>query len=65
MDVPIVPFFSYLDKGNVRRVSFEKPIYVKDEGKCVGECVRLIEKRILERPDHWHLWPFAGQFFVQ
>jgi lauroyl/myristoyl acyltransferase len=65
MDVPIVPFFSYLDKGNDRRVCFEKPIYVKDGGKCVEECVRLIEKRILERPDHWHLWPFAGQFFVQ
>ncbi len=64
-DVPILPFFSYLDKKNGRRVCFEKPIYVNDEGKCVEECVRLIEKRILEKPDHWHLWPLAGQFFVQ
>jgi lauroyl/myristoyl acyltransferase len=65
MDVPIVPFFSYLDKGRYRRVCFEKPIYVKDEEKCVEDCVRLIEKRIMERPDHWHMWPFADQFFAQ
>jgi len=65
MDVPIVPFFSYLDKGKYRRVCFEKPIYVKDEEKCVEECVRLIEKKITERPDHWHLWPSADQFFTK
>jgi lauroyl/myristoyl acyltransferase len=64
MNVPILPFFSYLDK-NCRKICFEKPIYVKDEGKCFEECVRLVEKRILERPDHWHLWPSASQFFVQ
>lgn len=65
LNVPILFFFSYLDGEKERRICFEKPVYVKDEGKCVEECVRLIEKRILERPDHWHLWPFAGQFFVQ
>jgi lauroyl/myristoyl acyltransferase len=65
MDVPIVPFFSYLDKGRYRRVCFEKPIFVKDEEKCVEDCVRLIEKRIMERPDHWHLWPSTGRFFGQ
>jgi len=64
LNVPIVPYFSYLDK-NCRRICFEKPIYVKDEGKCFEECVRLIEKRILERPEHWYMWPTASQFFVQ
>ena len=64
LNVPIVPYFSYLDK-NCRRICFEKPIYVKDEGKCFEECVRLIEKKILERPGHWHWWPCAGQFFAQ
>ena len=63
MGVPIIPFFSYLDKKHRRRVCFEKPLYVRNEKESVEECVRLIEKRILERPDHWHLWPFAGQFF--
>jgi lauroyl/myristoyl acyltransferase len=65
MDVPIVPFFSYLGTKNYRRICFEKPIYVKNEEKTVEECVRLIEKRILERPDHWHMWPFADQFFSE
>ncbi len=65
MDVPIIPFFSYLDEKSDRRICFERPIYVTEERKSVEECVRLIEKRILERPDHWHLWPCADQFFVQ
>lgn len=65
MNSPIFPFFSFLDKGRYRRICFEKPFYVKDERECVKWCVRLIEERIIERPDHWHLWPFANQFFYQ
>jgi lauroyl/myristoyl acyltransferase len=63
LNVPILPFFSFLEEGRYRRVCFEKPIYVKDEEDSVRECVRLIEGRIRERPDHWHMWPFADQFF--
>lgn len=64
MNSPVVPFFSYLDNGQDRRICFEKPIYVKNENESVETCVRLIEKRIIERPDHWHFWPIAEQFFT-
>jgi lauroyl/myristoyl acyltransferase len=64
MNVPILPFFSFLEKGKYRRVCFEKPIYVKKEEDCVEQCVRLIESRIIEKPNHWHLWPTADQFFL-
>jgi len=63
MNVPVVPYFSYLEKGMRRRICFEKPIYVKDEDEAAKACVGLIEARIRQRPDHWHLWPFADQFF--
>jgi lauroyl/myristoyl acyltransferase len=61
---PILPFFSFLDEGRQRRISFEEPIHVIDEEECVKRCVKLIENRIIERPDHWHFWPIADQFFV-
>ena len=60
---PLLPFFSFLDEGNKRRICFEKPISVGDEAECVERCVKLIESRIIERPDHWHFWPIADQFF--
>ncbi len=60
---PLLPFFSFLDEGKKRRICFEKPFYVDDEGEGVERCVRLIERRIIERPDHWHFWPIADQFF--
>lgn len=63
LNVPILFFFSFLDGGKRRRICFEKFIYVKSEEECVEQCVKLIEKRIIGRPDHWHLWPFAEQFF--
>ena len=63
--VPILPFFSFLDEGRQRRICFEEPIHVVDEEECVKKCVALIEKRIIERPDHWHFWPIADQFFVK
>ncbi len=62
LNVPVLPFFSFLE-GNNRRICFEKPMDVVDPEECVRECVRLIERRIIERPDHWHLWPVADQFF--
>lgn len=60
----ILPFFSFLDEGGQRRICFEEPIHVIDEEECVKRCVKLIENRITERPDHWHFWPIADQFFV-
>lgn len=63
--VPILPFFSFLDEGRRRRICFEEPIHVVDEEECVKKCVALIEKRIIERPDHWHFWPNADEFFVK
>jgi lauroyl/myristoyl acyltransferase len=62
---PILPFFSFLDDGKRRRICFEEPIHVIDEEECVKKCVKLIEAKILERPDHWHFWPIANQFFSQ
>ena len=62
---PILPFFSFLDDGRHRRISFEEPIHVIDEEECVKRCVKLIEAKIIERPDHWHFWPIANQFFPQ
>ena len=64
MNVPILPFFSFLDDGRHRRICFERPIYVKKEEEGMEACARLIEKRIIERPDHWHFWPIAGHFFT-
>ena len=61
---PILPFFSFLDEGKHRRICFEKPLHVIDEEECVKRCVVLIESKIIERPDHWHFWPIADQFFV-
>ena len=61
---PILPFFSFLDDGKHRRISFEEPIHVIDEEECVKRCVELIENRIIKRPDHWHFWPIANQFFL-
>lgn len=61
---PILPFFSFLDEGRQRRICFEEPIHVIDEEECVKRCVKLIENRVIERPDHWHFWPIADQFFV-
>ena len=63
LNIPVLPFFSFLENGTARKICFESPIYVKDEEECVKECVRLIDRKIRERPDHWHLWPFADQFF--
>jgi lauroyl/myristoyl acyltransferase len=64
MNAPILPFFSFLDDGKHRRICFERPIYVKNEGEGMEACARLIEKRIIERPDHWHFWPIVGHFFA-
>lgn len=64
MNCPILPFFSFLDEGRGRRISFEEPILVVDEEESVKRCVKLIENRILERPDHWHFWPITEQFFI-
>jgi lauroyl/myristoyl acyltransferase len=64
MNSPVLPFFSFLDKGEQRRICFEKPIYVADEEECVKRCVELIERRVIERPGHWHFWPIADQFFI-
>ena len=64
LKIPLLPFFSYLENGTDRKICFEKPIYVKNEEESVKECVRLIDRRIRERPDHWHLWPFADQFLL-
>lgn len=64
MNLPILPFFSYLDQGRSRRICFENPVRVKREKECVESLVRLIEGRILERPDHWHFWPLVDQFFT-
>jgi lauroyl/myristoyl acyltransferase len=63
LNVPLLFFFSYLDAGKRRRICFEKSIYVKSEEDCVEKCAKLIEQKIMDRPDHWHLWPSAGQFF--
>lgn len=63
LNVPVLPFLSFLEGGNSRRICFEKPIYVNDPEESVNECVRLIERGIMERPDHWHLLPVADQFF--
>jgi len=65
LNVPILFFFSYLDGEKERRICFEKPVYVKDEEECVKQFAGLIDQRVRERPDHWHLWPFANQFFYQ
>ena len=65
MNAPILPFFSFLDEGRERRISFEEPIHVIDEEESVKRCVKLIENRIFERPDHWHFWPIAEQFFIR
>ena len=65
LNIPVLPFFSFLENGTGRKICFEKPIYVKDEEECVKECVRLIDQRIRERPDHWHMWPVADQFLSQ
>ena len=61
---PILPFFSFLDGGRQRRLQFEKPFRVDDVEASVNRCVTLIERNVAERPDHWHLWPVADQFFV-
>ena len=65
VNAPILPFFSYLDKGKGRKICFEKPIDVMDERECVENCIKMVERKIKEKPDHWHLWPFADQFFSQ
>jgi len=64
MNLPILPFFSYLDEGKNRRIFFGEPFYVKREEEGVMHCVHLIEKRIIEKPDHWHFWHIADQFFA-
>ncbi len=64
LELPILPFFSYLDQGKLRRIRFEEPVRVKDERECVEKLVRLIEREILQRPDHWHFWSVAEQFFI-
>ncbi|OGP88511.1 MAG: hypothetical protein A2156_03555 [Deltaproteobacteria bacterium RBG_16_48_10] len=65
MNVPLLPFFLFLDEGKRRRIVFEKPIQVLDEEACVKKCAALIEERVTQRPDHWHLWPVANQFFIK
>jgi len=62
--VPLLPFFSFLDGGKRRRIFFEKPFFVDDVEEGVKTCVKLIEKEVVQRPDHWHLWPVAHQFFI-
>ncbi len=64
MEAPLFFFFSYLDEGDQRRICFEKPIHVDDDEKAIKTCASLVEKRVMERPDHWHFWPVADQFFV-
>ncbi len=61
---PILPFFAYLDGEKERRLVFEKPFFVDEVDESVRTCVRLIEKNVIERPDHWHLWPVAHHFFI-
>jgi lauroyl/myristoyl acyltransferase len=61
---PILPFFSFLDGGKERRILFEKPFFIDDVEEGVKTCVKLIERNVVERPDHWHLWPVAHHFFV-
>jgi lauroyl/myristoyl acyltransferase len=61
---PILPFFSYVLDGRIRGIRFEKPIVrVENEEECAGQCARLIEGWILERPGHWHFWPIVHEFF--
>jgi lauroyl/myristoyl acyltransferase len=62
---PLLPFFSFLDGGKQRRILFEKPFFVDDVEESVKTCVKLIETNVVKRPDHWHLWPVANQFFVK
>lgn len=63
---PILPFFSYLDAGQGRGICFEEPFLdIENEDECGKRCAKLIEDKILERPDHWHFWPVAEQFFSQ
>jgi hypothetical protein len=62
--VPILPFFSFLDGVKQRRLVFEEPFFVDKVDEGVHTCVKLIERKVVERPDHWHLWSVAHQFFV-
>jgi lauroyl/myristoyl acyltransferase len=63
--VPLLPFFSFIDDGKQRRILFEKPFFVNSVEEGVQTCVKLIETNVVKRPDHWHLWPVAKQFFIQ
>jgi lauroyl/myristoyl acyltransferase len=62
---PLLPFFSFLDGGKQRRILFEKPFFVDDVEESFKTCVKLIETNVVQRPDHWHLWPVANQFFIK
>lgn len=62
--VPILPFFSFLDGERKRRILFERSFFTEDIEGSVKTCVNLIETNIVKRPDHWHLWSVAHQFFV-
>ncbi len=61
---PVLPFFAFLDGANQRRLVFEKPFFVDKVDESVRTCVRLIERNVVERPDQWHLWSVAHQFFI-
>jgi lauroyl/myristoyl acyltransferase len=62
--VSVLPFFSFLERRGYRRIVFERPMEVVDEVESLNESVAMLEKRVRERPDHWHFWPIAHQFFI-
>jgi lauroyl/myristoyl acyltransferase len=62
---PILPFFSFLDDGKHRRIFFEKPFWIDNVEEGVKTCVNLIQRQVVKRPCHWHLWPVAHQFFIK
>ena len=43
----------------------ENPFWVSNVEEGVKTCVKPIEKEVVQRPDHWHLWPVANQFFIK
>lgn len=65
-EIPIVPFFTYLDENHVRTFRFYPPYQIqnRDEtNRVFQECVKIFESHLLKTPEQWFFWEGADVFW--
>jgi len=65
-EIPIVPFFTYLDEDHVRTFRFYPAYQIRnrDETSSVfQECVKIFESHLLKTPGQWFFWDGAEVFW--